>query len=511
MKKLLKFLVNRIVIVGLLITAQLLVIAAAVTFFAEYFAVYYTFTTVLALFMVFRIINSRENPAYKIAWIILILLVPPFGTAVYYIFSGNKLSNVIRCKLGNMYTRAPLVFPEQSLTSDEMFDSIYAKRASDYVTNSSRFPAYSHTETTYFPNGETFFEKLIEMLETAEKFIFLEYFIISKGKMWDRIHEILIRKATKGVDVRIIYDDMGCIAYLDRKFRQQLEADGIKTQVFNRFIPILSARLNNRNHRKICVIDGNIGFTGGINIGDEYININSPYGYWKDNAVMLEGAGVWSLTVMFLSMWDSLKSPTITGSTDYREFMPTGSVKSSELGVVQPYTDNPLDDNPVGETIYLNMIYSATEYVWITTPYLIIDYNMEQALCSAAKKGIDVRIIVPGIPDKKIVYEATKSCYPTLLEAGVKIYEYSPGFVHAKTFLSDGKFATVGTVNLDFRSLYLHFECGVWMYSTPTIGDIKGDFDEMFGQSRKVIRSDCNINVFRRAFRSIIKLMSPLF
>ena len=512
MSAILRFLMSRVTIVALLILAQIGLVALSVSYFWEYIAIYYGLSTVLAMILVCHIVSKHDNPAFKIAWIILVLLVPPFGGAMYVIFSGNTLTERLKRRLAATFSIMRVLPKEYKFESTVDFESLESKRQSDYITSCALCPPYRETSCTYFPVGEEFFPVLLENLEKAEEFIFLEYFIIDKGEMWDKIHEILKRKASEGLDVRIIYDDMGCITHLDTGFNRFLGKEGIKCHVFNRFIPVLSAVLNNRNHRKICVIDGKVGFTGGLNIADEYINVKHPYGYWKDNAIMLEGKAVYSLTLMFLSMWESLDYPKHQRNTklDYSRYFPEGLTSDVGEGIVQPYTDNPLDKDPVGESIYLNMIYSAKRYVWIMTPYLIIDHNMEQALCNAAKSGIDVRIIVPGIPDKKLIYEATKSGYDVLLDAGVRIYEYSPGFLHSKTFLCDDKYGTVGTVNLDYRSLYLHFECGVWLCDAPVLDSIKKDFENTFEQCACVDKESERVNIVRRVIRAILKVMAPL-
>ena len=511
MSKIFRILMSRVVIVGLLILAQLTLIAVIEIFFYEHFDKYYYVSVLIAVILVFRIVSRRDNPSYKIAWIILILLIPTFGAAIYLIFSGNQLTQRQKKKLAGMFSTMKFLLPAYTESSSELFSDNGAKKQSDYITNTSYCPPFDSTECKYLSTGEEFFDCLCERLAKAENFIFLEYFIINKGEMWSKIYDILKEKAAAGVEVRIIYDDMGCISHLDTGFNRYLEREGIKCRVFNRFIPILSARLNNRNHRKICVIDGIFGFTGGINIADEYINVKSPFGHWKDNAVMLHGKGVWNLTMMFLSMWENLDTEKCHDLNDYAVYFPTAfGLTEQPEGIVQPYTDSPLDDNPVGENIYLNIINSAEKYVYITTPYLILDYNVEEALCSTAKSGVDVRIVVPGIPDKKLVYEATKSNYKKLLDAGVRIYEYTPGFVHAKTFLSDDKHGTVGTVNLDFRSLYLHFECGVWMYKTSILKDIKADFEHLFEVSHEVSQEDAKAGLLSRAARSVMDVMAPL-
>lgn len=508
MRKVLKFLMSRVVIVGLLILFQFALIASTIFLFVDYFVLYYAVTSVIGIVFVCRIVNRKDNPSYKIAWIILVMALPPFGVAVYIIFRGNKLSDKTRLKMAGINKAMKDSFGDNSRFEPPEFDDYAAKKQSEYITNRALTPPFSETDVVYFPSGEEMYTVMTEKLRSAKKYIFMEYFIIARGEMWDGIFEILKEKAEEGVDVRLMYDDMGCITHLDTGFKNRLEIQGIKCRVFNRFVPVLSARLNNRNHRKICVVDGQVAFTGGVNLADEYINTISRYGYWKDNAVMLSGKGAWSFTVMFLSMWDYL-DPSSDAAAEYEAYMPE-SFPKKENGIVQPYTDNPLDDVPVGETIYLNLLYNARRYVWITTPYLIIDYQMEQALCSAAGSGIDVRIITPGIPDKYFVNESTKSHYEKLIRSGVKIYEYTPGFIHAKTFVCDDVYATVGTVNLDFRSLYLHFECGVWMYKSAAVADIKRDYEEMIKVSREITLEDCRANIFKRFMRSVIELVAPL-
>jgi len=512
MKKILNLIFSRAVIIGLLILLQLFFVFYGVIRFSEYVGVFYGIFTVLNFAVVCKIVSSRENPSYKIAWIILILAMPPLGLAMYILFRGNSISRKLKRILANIYGLMSFEPSDHCKAARKTITDEIAARQSDYMTRGANCPPYADTEVSYFPCGEELLPVLLDKLEQAEKYIFLEYFIIEEGTMWNSILEVLKRKAQKGVDVRVVYDDMGCIALLSAHYKKKLAQCGIKCRVFGRCVPILSATLNNRDHRKICVIDGKWGFTGGINIADEYINEKTKYGYWKDNAVMLYGKAVWSLTVMFLSMWDSLDIKNQMKYPDYDVYLPENFDRSGKgEGIVQPYTDNPFDDSPVSETVYLNMIYSAKEYIWITTPYLIIDHSMERALCTAAESGIDVRIITPGIPDKKVVYEVTRSNYKTLIALGVKIYEYTPGFIHAKTFVCDGKYATVGTVNLDFRSLYLHFECGVWIYDAPVIEDIRADLEKTIAESRRVTADSCKVNVFRRALRALLELFSPLF
>ena len=347
----------------------------------------------------------------------------------------------------------------------------------------------------------------VEELKKAKKYIFMEYFIIQEGKMWNTILDILKEKAAQGVDVRVIYDDMGCIMTLPNGYNKKLESYGIKCSVFNPFVPILSSKFNTRDHRKICVIDGNVGFTGGINLADEYINAYEKHGHWKDTSVMLKGEGVFALTAMFLSMWDYCSG----WEEDFDLFRPESMPRLPGSGWVQPYTDTPLDHEKVGQAVYLNMISRARDYIYITTPYLIVDVATNTALCNAAKAGVDVRIITPHIPDKRSVFEVTKAHYPPLLEAGVKIYEYTPGFIHAKNFVVDGRYATVGTVNLDYRSLFLHFEDGVWLCDAPCIADIKADFEKTLEQCEAIsLRRARHLNILVQLYRSVLRIFAPL-
>lgn len=378
-----------------------------------------------------------------------------------------------------------------------------------YLAGASFCPPHIHTETTYFPLGDDMFVKMKEELEKAEHFIFLEYFIIHPGVMWNEILEILKRKVAEGVDVRVMYDDVGCLYTLPTNYDRTLEAMGIPCQVFNRYRPVVSLRLNNRDHRKILVIDGNVGFTGGINLADEYINAIDRFGHWKDTGVMLRGEAVWNFTVMFLAAWDLHREK----QENIELFRPT--LRPEDVvsdGVVQPYDDSPLDDKPVGASVYHNMISKAERYIYLTTPYLIIDDAMTNALCVAAQSGVDVRIITPHIPDKKIVFELTRAHYQILLESGVRIFEYTPGFIHAKNFVVDDRYATVGTVNMDYRSLYLHFECGVWMSGVSAIQSVREDFLATQAVSQEISLDDARrFSKSKRLYHALLRAFAPLF
>ncbi len=510
MKKILKLLFSRIVIVSLLILIQLALLFVIAVRFTEYFVYYYLFSLLLAFLLTLKIVNRKDIAEYKIAWIVTVLLIPVFGTTLYLIFSGNRLTERTKKKMSDITGAMNNTLPENDAVLGELehvdFDAAYQSR---YIAKIAHCPPFKNTSVRYFPLGEDMFSAFLKELARAEKYIFLEYFIIAEGQMWSAILDVLTQKAAAGVDVRVIYDDMGCITRLPSNYPKELAARGIRCQVFNRFVPVLSARLNNRNHRKIGVIDGKVAFTGGINLADEYINAALRFGHWKDNAVMLTGDAAWSMTVMFLTMWDYLAHAGKVAET-YDHYRPAQTEGEACIGFVQPYTDNPLDNEPVGKTIYLNMINRAKRYVYITTPYLIIDDLLETALCNAAKCGVDVRIITPHIGDKFFVHETTKSYYRHLIESGVKVYEYTPGFIHAKTFVCDDTYATVGTVNLDFRSLYLHFECGVWMYGTEEIAKIKEDYIHTVQKSKRITVADCTGGFWRSLLREIMALLAPM-
>ena len=508
MKKILRFITQRVVITALLIVLQALLLFGFIWKLDNYFVYFYAGSVLLSLLITLGIINSKSNPAYKIAWLIPILLFPVFGGLIYLLFGSDRTGRYLRKKLQGIGTEMDNVIGEAHRRSGAEQLPPDAANQSRYISHCAYCPPYQNTTTEYLPLGEVKFERMVEELKKANHYIFLEYFIIQEGKMWNTILDILRQKAAEGVDVRVIYDDMGCIMILPTGYDRTLEQMGIKCRIFNPFVPILSSRFNTRDHRKICVIDGNVGFTGGINLADEYINAYEKHGHWKDTSILLKGEAVFNLTVMFLSMWDYLDGTT--GKTDYSRYYPTVWDENAK-GYVQPFADNPLDDEAVGETVYLNLINKAKRYVYITTPYLILSSEMLTALTSAAKCGVDVRIITPHIPDKWYVHAVSRSHYQPLIEAGVKIYEYTPGFIHAKTFVVDDDYAVVGTINLDYRSLYLHFECAVWMYQTPSVAQVRDDFFKTQQISQEITLEECRSLSFpRRLGRSVLRVFAPL-
>lgn len=510
MKFIWKFLFHRVVIVGLAIALQLAALILIVVKLNDYFAFFYGGSILISIIVVLFIVNNDSNPAYKIAWIIPILIFPIFGGLFYIFFGGNQLSKRTRKRMKYIEDKTldalvidPDILGKMAGLSED------ALNQSRYIQNYAYSPPYENTVTEYLPSGELKFTRLKEELRKAKHYIFLEYFIIEKGVMWDSILEILVEKVKEGVDVRVIYDDVGCMLKLPFRYDKKLESLGIKCCVFNPLIPILTLRLNNRDHRKLAVIDGHTGFTGGINLADEYINKIERFGHWKDTAILVKGEAAWNLTVMFLTMWDFLRGI----DEDFLDFK--NKSKMGELikndGYVQPFADSPLDDEPVGEIVYLNLINKAKRYIYITTPYLIIGGEMISALSSAAKAGVDVRIITPFQADRWFVHEVTKSYYKPLIENGVKIYEYSPGFIHSKTFVADDEYGVVGTINMDYRSLYLHFECGVWMYRTSSIEDLKDDFVTTLEVCQEITIDDlAQIKWYNHFLRLVLRAFAPL-
>ncbi|WP_232698225.1 cardiolipin synthase [Brevibacillus daliensis] len=510
MKKGLEFIFSRMVLVGLLVLIQAIILMGAIWKLSEYFVYFYGLFAVISLLVVLYIVNKRDNPSYKLAWTIPILLFPVFGGLLYLLFGLQTTTKRFKKMLSDIFTKTqPLLKQDDAIIDELQRLNKDAANQSNYLINNAGYPVYKNTTVEYLTPGEMKFERLKEELQKAERYIFLEYFIIQEGIMWDSILEILVEKAEQGVDVRLLYDDMGCLNTLPYQYDKKLRKLGIQCKVFNPFVPALLKMHNNRDHRKIVVIDGHTAFTGGINLADEYINAINRFGHWKDASIMLKGEAVWSFTIMFLQMW-GFNSKT---EDDYEKFKPHVHHQTTfeSDGFVQPYGDSPMDKEIVGELVYINMIIKAKEYVYINTPYLIVDNEMVTVLTLAAKSGVDVRIITPFQPDKWYVHTITRAYYPELIEAGVKIYEYTPGFIHSKTFVSDDEMAVVGTINLDYRSLYLHFECGVWMYKNKACLEVKEDFLQTLQVCKQITLEDTkNVHWVVRATRSVLRLFAPL-
>lgn len=464
---------------------------------------------ILSILVCLYIVSKSGTGAYKLIWIFVILLFPVFGGLLYLLisFQGTTRSFSRRTAKTEAKAKGLLAFP--GTAEADLLDALPDRAAQlQYLQNHAGFPVYTDSETVYLSPGEEKYEALLVQLEKAQRYIFLEYFIIQEGILWNSVLEILKQKVAQGVKVRVLYDDLGCFLKLPKDYDCTLRNMGIECQVFNRFKPVLTSVQNNRDHRKIAVIDGKIAFTGGINLADEYINAVEKFGHWKDASVMVQGKAAWSFTLMFLQMWE-----LATGvDEDYAQYYPwiltECPVKIS--GYVQPYADSPMDTENVGEHVYLQIVNTARRYLYITTPYLIIDESMMSSLCLASKSGVDVRIVTPHKWDKWFVHMTTRSYYRELIASGVQIYEYTRGFVHAKTFVSDDTVATVGTTNLDYRSLYLSFECGALMYKTDAVMQVKEDFLQTLEQCHRITEQDCQCGPIKRIFQDILRLFAPL-
>lgn len=510
MRKLRKALMNINTLIGLELIFQFIFLAAGIYLLYRRSQLFYSVNVLINIAVVFWIIQRNQEPEYKVAWISLIALLPVFGGLFYLFFSGNRLLPAEKKRMWQMEERIRQFLKRDDHIIDRLRaeDAVSAQMV-DYIQIHGSYPVYHEQGSTYFSTGEEYFERLKVALQSAERFIFMEYYIIDEGKMWGEILEILKTKTKAGVDVRVIYDDMGSFMKLPNFYIKKLASYGIKCCRFNPMIPIISARYNTRDHRKITVVDGLYGFTGGINIADECINAKEKYGHWKDMGLMIQGEAVWSFTVMFLTMWDYVMNT----ETDIKGYQVASARENgvSTGGIIAPYSDNPLDSERVGKNIYLNLINKAKRYINITTPYLIISNKLVDALCNAAKNGVDVSMITPYKPDKWYVHYVSKSYYKKLVESGVKIYEYAPGFIHGKNFIVDDKYAVVGTINMDFRSLYLHFECGVWMMNTCSVLEVKKDFDDTLSQCFMMTQTDIlGFRPFERVIGRLLRIFAPL-
>ena len=448
-----------------------------------------TFIFVIDIIAAVWIINTPSPDIYRLTWMFVVFAFPLGGVLMYVFFANKQTSKRNREKVAR-YAKPIERLPskKEDLEALESF-SAPASMTTRYLEACYGGGVHRRTSVEYFPLVDFAFEPIIRELKKAKHYIFLEFFIFDKGKFWNTILDILKQKVKEGLDVRVMYDDLGCLSTLPMRYDRELEAMGIKALKFNPFRPLLDVRMNNRDHRKIMVIDGHTCFSGGFNIADEYVNEIERFGHWKDNAILLKGEAVTNFTYMFLANWVS-NSPTPESidkayySSD-KFISEIGGYPESD-GFVEPYGDLPFDNESVGERVYLSLIKNARRHVYITTPYLIIDKEMENCLCHAAKCGVDVRLLTPHIPDKKAVFNVTRSYYGSLMEAGVRIYEYTPGFVHEKTFICDDEMATVGTFNLDYRSLFLHLECGTFLVGSSCIQTMSRDYLDTLALSHEV-------------------------
>lgn len=495
-------------ILAVCLLLQVLLLFFGMTYLAKY--VYWFFGGYMAfgLLLVIIIINRTNNPVFQLSWAVMVLLFPVFGGLLYLYIELQPGTRVLSGRIAEIEKLTDQSLPQNPavLQRLEQKDRRTAQLA-HYIEQTEHYPIYQNTEVKYFASGEEKFEELKKQLLTAEKFIFLEYFILAEGYMWDSIFEILKAKVKEGVEVRLMYDGMNELSNLPHHFKEMVEAEGIRCKVFSKVYPIISTHYNNRDHRKIAVIDGHTAFTGGVNIADEYINRKERFGHWKDAAIMLQGEAVKSFTVMFLKMWDITEK--LEDMSCYLEDAP--ALQKESNGFVMPYPANPFGKERSAERIYIEILNNAQQYVHIMTPYLVPGHEMMQALIYAAKRGIDVKIILPHIPDKKYAFALAHSYYKRLIQAGVKIYEYTPGFVHSKIFVSDNIRAVVGAINLDYRSLYLNFECAVFLYGATQICDVERDFRLTLPKCQLMTLFDVKHDKWtRKAAGMFLRLFAPL-
>ena len=518
-----KVLFSRSFITGVLIILQILFYALVINNLTDYSNAIQLGSYILSTFLAIYILGIKNGTLdVKLPWVILIMLFPVFGSLFYLLYRNQKVRKKFRLNIESQaYATAKILHsPDDTYVKLQKSDKSVFNQ-SQYIYKFTNMPIYQNTQTKYLEIGEVYFKTLIEELEKAEKFIFLEFFIINQGIMWNKVFNILKKKAKQGVEIRLLYDDLGCINFLPATYKKHIEKYGIKCEIFNPIWPIATLAHNNRDHRKIVVIDGITAFTGGINLSDEYINKIHRFGFWKDTGIMIKGDAVKSFSLMFLESWHIYRDV----NEDYSPYLPELQIKQmpgpqkkrrfrrekqiidieKELNqakspkfvyknlwkdskeFVQPYMSTPMDtEEIVARNVYINILNSANSYVYIATPYLIIDPELENAIINAAKRSVDVRIITPGVPDKKYVYSVTRSQYYNLLKYGVSIYEYTPGFIHAKNVVSDDSIATIGTINFDNRSFYHNYECGVLIHNSPSVISIRKDFIKTQNLSRKV-------------------------
>ena len=518
MRKLSRIVFSRYFISAVLILVELLLLGYILLSTYEYSAVALVVFGVVDFIALVSLINKDANPEYKVSWLVVIMLLPPIGTVLYVIFYSRRVTrrsvanmklirenlDEFRCTGGISSHNLDLNFERLKASTPLAAGKAHAILNDDKIAN-----IYLETSSEYFSSGEDMYHAMLSDIAAAEKYIFLEYFIIEDGVMWEGIYSLLSKKARDGVEVRVLYDDIGCMKTLPSGFDRQLRASGIEIKRFSPVTPRLSTVHNNRDHRKILVVDGFIGYTGGVNIADEYINKKSRFGHWKDGGIRLEGYAVGGLIKLFLALWD-LDAPTLSDAARYAKSQRRANNPDGGFYIPFGSGPSPIYDRPVGKNALLNLINQAERYLYITTPYLIIDYDLTESLRNAAQRGVDVRIITPAVADKRMVKVMTKSTYPTLMRAGVSIYEYAPGFIHEKTVVCDDLYAMVGTVNLDYRSLAHHYEDAVWIYGSPTVVKIRREFMKTVSVSNQKDPREVRLSFIEWCVRNLMRIFAPL-
>ena len=504
----LHFLFGRTFIVLTLLVAQLALLFAAVLPLGERIAYVYGGMTVLSVLLAMHLANQAGDPTAKLTWVVLIMAVPMVGIPLYLLVRLDVGHRMIHRRLDDLTRETARFIPQQKeLTARLAQEEPEVYALSSYTLRNGGFPVYDNTTVEYFPLGDEFFPALLRELEQAKQFIFLEFFILDEGLMWGAVRELLERKVQEGVEVRLLYDGTCALFNLPYQYPKELRRQGIQCKMFSPIRPLVSTHYNNRDHRKIVVIDGHTAFTGGVNLADEYINRRQRFGHWKDTAILLRGDAVRSFTLMFLQMWNVDQR-----REDFARYLnvPLPALTDAR-GYVIPYGDSPLDEERVGQQVYMDILNRAQRYVHIMSPYLIIDDKMTNALTFAAKRGVEVSLILPHIPDKKYAFALAKTHYKELLRSGVQIWEYTPGFVHAKSFVSDDRKAVVGTINLDYRSLSLHFECAAYLYDVPAVEDVERDFQETLSHCQRITLLSLRETPLKTMLLGkVLKLLAPL-
>ena len=512
LKGLWKLLFGRTTLFVLLLLIQTLALLGGSFFLgSKVIAINYGVGIVAVLILIY-LLNARSDTSFKMMWVILIASVPVFGVTlfIYTRIQPGTAALAVRVEqlIGEQRT---YLAPARKTIETELVEARQEYGVFKYIYEQGHYPSYENASVKYLPLGEEKFREMMIQLERAEKFIFLEYFIIDKGEMWSAVLDVLKRKAAEGVEVRMMYDGTCTLSLLPLNYPKEMEKLGIHCKVFSPMRPFLSTHQNNRDHRKILVIDGRVAFTGGVNLADEYINRRERFGHWKDVSIMVEGKAVNSFTLMFLQNWNLDE----TRREDYHRYIIADDSNIDpglkRGGLIAPYGDSPLDEEAVGENVYLNIINRAERYVHIMTPYLILNETMTRSLIFAAQRGTEVKLILPHIPDKKYAYWLARTYYGELIRGGVKIYEYTPGFVHAKVFSSDDCRAVVGTINLDYRSLYLHFECAAYICNNPVVEDVERDFQATLKQCVRITLENCrNYSLPARVAGRALRIVAPL-
>ena len=502
---------GRIVSVLPVVVLQGLIIYGIAKWLAPFATLFYSVLSVLSALFVLFLISNRGEGAYKMLWL-LVMFVAPLPGALMYLFYGNRRTgNVLEKRLNATHGSIPISLNDGTRIQKQMENE--DKRIAQtfaYIQRVTGFPVLRNDTAQYYPVGELLFEQMLSALKAAERYVFIEYFIIQEGVMWQAMVDVMEQKVAEGVDIRVLYDDIGSIGTFSARNRASLLKKGIKCEKFNPMI-VLSGALNNRDHRKIMIVDGAVAFSGGINLADEYINEAHPFGHWKDIGFRITGDAIRSYTYMFIEFWNASSLNKITKELVGSDFAGTPSADGMDFdGYVLPYYDSPGRAEAASNSLFIDLLGQAREYVWFYTPYLLLGDGLRDAFVRAAQRGVDIRIIMPGIPDKKLVYRMSRSYYRELLEAGVKVYEYSPGFVHAKACLADDCIGLIGTVNLDYRSLYLHYECSALFYRASILKDLKKDFEESMEVNRERTLLDEKKGMVFGIINSILRIFAPL-